>query len=566
MLVMKNDSSNKENEISLKLSFVIGAIIGAAIFIMIYGVRVLDVSYDDFLFFYEQDPAQHYMGWQLFRNSDWHFPLGLTDACMYPEMTSVVFTDSMPLFSVILKVFSPILPDTFQFIGIYALLCFMLQGGFAKLLLRRYIKSEVTCCIGSVLFIINIAFVQRIFLHTALASHFFILAALTLHVYRNVINSMRKRVILWVILGVTCVSIHIYIYAMVSALLLGYSIVEAIEKNGKFIEKIKVFGLFFGTYLTASVIVFYILGGFYGKVDSEGIGLGTYSANINMLFNPQGYSSFGFTLPALYGQEDSLCYVGISVIILMIPALIAIIKAFKEIWKNHKKEIVIMGVINLLLFIFALSPVVSINNFSFEYMSILPDSIVKLWGIFRSTGRFMWPIEYLIMLIAIVYSEKIIKRPFPIILAVLVMVQVFEFSSFFIQQHKNFSPELTAVFAEDTLQKYDFSKYKHIQFMTEYGHVDFYGDEVCYNTFAGYSRLAANKRMTISNFHFSRDYKESVSKQIDLSFQEILSGNIREDTIYVFDKNQYMQLDLGSNIDNKIEYDMGDGTILILPN
>ena len=109
-------NKRRKNEMSWKLSFLIGTLIGAIIFIGMYGVKVLDVTYDDWLYRYEFDHTQHYFGWRMYRNSGWHFPLGLCDTSIYPYFSSIVYTDSIPL---LFKAFSPILPDKFQYFGLY---------------------------------------------------------------------------------------------------------------------------------------------------------------------------------------------------------------------------------------------------------------------------------------------------------------------------------------------------------------------------------------------------------------------------------------------------------------
>ena len=52
-------------------------LLGGAIFLAIYGVRILDPTYDDWLL-QGGDMTQHYIGWMYFRRSDWHFPIGMT--------------------------------------------------------------------------------------------------------------------------------------------------------------------------------------------------------------------------------------------------------------------------------------------------------------------------------------------------------------------------------------------------------------------------------------------------------------------------------------------------------
>ena len=53
-----------------------------------------------------------------FRNSGWHFPVGLMDTITYPELYSVVYTDAVPAFAVVFKILSPVFPKTFQYFDI----------------------------------------------------------------------------------------------------------------------------------------------------------------------------------------------------------------------------------------------------------------------------------------------------------------------------------------------------------------------------------------------------------------------------------------------------------------
>lgn len=112
---------------------------------------VLDVTEDSWLhaswlhtswLYPSGDLTQHYYGWVSFRNADWTFPLGLFNTLSYPNYASIMFTDSIPLFAIIFKAISFILPETFQYFGIFGLMCYILQGVFAFTLLRKFINSK----------------------------------------------------------------------------------------------------------------------------------------------------------------------------------------------------------------------------------------------------------------------------------------------------------------------------------------------------------------------------------------------------------------------------------------
>ena len=80
-----------------------GALLGALVFLAVYGVRVLDpTSVDWILNNPSPDPAQHYLGWELFRRSPVHLPyIGANYNAVYPFRSSVLSTDSLPLAAVV---------------------------------------------------------------------------------------------------------------------------------------------------------------------------------------------------------------------------------------------------------------------------------------------------------------------------------------------------------------------------------------------------------------------------------------------------------------------------------
>ena len=74
---------NMKNPDSLKWYFLIGALIGAVLFVLIYGFSVLHVTHDAWLLT-GQDLQQHYIGWKYYRAAAWTFPIGLHDGLTHP--------------------------------------------------------------------------------------------------------------------------------------------------------------------------------------------------------------------------------------------------------------------------------------------------------------------------------------------------------------------------------------------------------------------------------------------------------------------------------------------------
>ncbi len=552
-----NDASEKTD---LRSSFLTGLLIGEAFFLVIYGGRILNPAYEDWLLTNWYDLSQHHVGWKLYRQSSLIFPPGLCDNSFYPYYSSVVYTDSMPLLCFIFKLFSPILPETFQFFGIYGMICFMLQGGFAKLLLCRVLKNEWLRNIACIPFIISAPLLHRMFYHTALASQYLILAAMLIFIYRDRINSDKKLILCWCLLGVFCIGIHFVIYSIVSVIFSGFVLRELLEKRPVLI-RIRLFFLYMFFYLGSTVLTFYLFGGFYVNIFPDSEGLGEYIANINSLFNPLDYSKLIPGLGQGPMQYEGFSYIGIAAIILIFPALLFFFMDLPSLFKEHKNDIISISLTLAVLFIISLSPKIMFGEKVIVELK-LPEFIIKIWSIFRASGRFLWPVSYTLILIIIYYASKQKKSAFASLLIIGCLLQIYEYSGRLIEYRDRYLKESKASFSADKLDSYDLSDKKHIQFMHPYYFGEFYGDDIR-DELIGYTQYALRHDMTVSNFHFSREDTDSLNKQIEISLKELSQGRPREDTIYVFRREDIDENSLKITCFN-VNYIYLDDTVLLV--
>ena len=565
------------------ISFALGALLGGLVFIMLYGVRILDVTYDDWLLTGWYDLSQHYVGWKLYRASGWHFPFGLCDTGFYPYLASVIYTDSIPIVCLILKILSPILPETFQFFGIYGLFCFMMQGGVAKLILRRLFPDDALCCVACIPFIFCAPLWQRMFYHTALASQYLILLAILLFMYRDRIDKQWKRIGLWCLLGVLCISIHFTIYGIVSVMLLGFALWETLDaaetgstdgsdtisdsdagQTGavrRISGAVIVFLKYLVAYLASTVCTFYLFGGFYGNISGEAEGLGIFSANLNSLFNPIDYSRVIRELPLTGGQYEGLSYIGIAAIILLFFALLNIIKNIREIWRVHRHIIIVILTVSLILWVIALSPEVTAGS-RVLYEIPLPDPIYAAWSMFRASGRFLWPVMYVMILISMYYAGRETGRYFAVLLLIACLLQLYEYSGKAASINAEYEDVKEAHFQADRLDMIDWNGIEHLQFMHDYYFGEFYGDEIR-DQMIGYTEFALRHGMTVSNFHFSRDDMDGVRACIAQCLSELEAGKARRDTMYVFRKQDIEPGELQSRLKN-VRYIQTDDDIIVV--
>lgn len=293
----------------------VAAGLGAICFVLIYGLRVLDPTYDDWLL-RGGDLTQHYIGWEFFRSSEWKFPIGLMDRISYPNDVSVIFTDSIPVFAVIFKAFSPILPTTFQYFGWWELLCFILQAVYSAKLLYCFTRDKVLSVFGSILFVVAPVFITRVFFHTALSSQWLLLVTMyfAIEYIADEKKSLKKGIVFGGILGLLCGSIHMYYIPMCGIVILGFLLDRILRE-----KKWKPILYVCGSYVICAGIMVLVLGGFSHRHQLDAGGLGQFSFNMNGFINSMGWSRVLAPLSA-YGEGygDGFAYLGLGVLVLLV--------------------------------------------------------------------------------------------------------------------------------------------------------------------------------------------------------------------------------------------------------
>ncbi len=506
-------------------TFLAGGAVGIVVFLLIFGVNVLNFTDDSWLLQgsgFTGDLTQHYIGWLFLRKSEWSFPLGLIDGLCYPDKISVIYTDSIPLFALFFKLFSPILPKSFQYFGLWGLVCSALQGGFGALLVLNKKNNVLLGTLGALFFVTASVFLQRMFYHSALAAHFMILAPLCLWKYSDEIT-LKKKFIYWGILSFLCASVNLYFTPMVLGILFFAAIDEFINKrNAKILLTVPA--------AVAEVLAsMWLLGGFYGGVSGKMGGLGVFSFNLNGLYNPQDNSFFAKTQP-LYqaGQNEGFSYLGLGVIMLISAVLLYFFShlGFKA------KNVPYVKIICIFVFtVLAISPDVSFNEkllFAVPY----PEWAMNILAVFRSSGRFIWIPFYIILAVLLSCVANMSKTTATALFTALcVTIQAIDLSpmiksriNFFYGKNRYETPLKSEKW--DELGK----ESKHIMFCTPLWNL-YVNPDYAY-TFAEY---ADRYDMTLNGTYFSRDLSDKVNEATFSRLNALAAGEKFNDfTLYVF--------------------------------
>ena len=491
------------------------------LFIYLYGIRILNPIYTDWLLGTGEDLTQHYIGWEAFRRTPWQFPLGMVDCLAYPNKTSVILTDSIPLFAVLFKIMSPVLPDTFQYFGIWGMLCWILMGILAVRILSKYETNPVKLFFSSALFLIIPTVLHRMYAHTALAGQWILLLGLVPLFDREKYSSKCERFKFIFLLGALAASIHLYFVLMCGIELIGIC-VYYYRKLKSFVEVI----ISLLIYCCTSALIVYILGGFYGGFEAQNSGLGFYSHNIIGLFDSQGMSSIIEELPRYgVGQGEGFAYIGMGMLILFALSVPLILVLLFNREKNYDlKQITALLVVCIISFIFALSPVITLGSHLLVEIQ-LPHFIYNMISIFRCTGRVAWIYMYIVMICSCIVVCKLFnKRIGVIIICLAFVVQMYDLHDQMLLRHQKFMQKEKYV---TTLR--DDSFWPIVAANNNIKHIIFVGDFEKHVMF-DVTQWALENDKTVNDFYFAR----SLSGEKKQQYIEETLASLTGENIYIF--------------------------------
>ncbi|MGN0976347.1 MAG: DUF6311 domain-containing protein, partial [Gemmiger sp.] len=516
--------------------FVLGGLLGAAVFLLIYGVTPLDVTNDSFLRggFLEKDIQQHYAGWLFYRESSISFPLCMASNINYPAGLSVAYTDSLPLFAALFRLLDPLLPDTFQYFGLYTLLCFVFQGSFGALLLGLFSDSDAAAVVGDILFVISPVLLERAFRHTSLGAQFLVLAAL--YYYFRALREDRYAYPVLFCLNALSIAVHPYFIPMVYAVTLA--------TLGQYALRHRRLGgptLFLTADLGCTLAVGGIFGYFTGSATSGGQALyGYFGMNLNSLWNPVGVNGTDWSLflPAqnqVNGNYDAFAYLGLGVLAALAVVGVALLRRPKRLTALCKRHW-LLCIVCTILSVFAVSNVVTANGTTLVTIP-LPAALIQLCSVFRSGGRLFWPVYYLFYLCAFAGLCRLGTRKRQLLLVgAMAVLQAVDLSPGLLQRHEEmrtaqtqeaFPGEMGSTFWQEAA-----GRYEHIASMdglqADALHLALY---------------AADCHMTTNDPFAARYDADALAQQQQQLTDELKSGALREDTLYLFrDEGEFLQL------------------------
>ena len=525
--------------------------IGGFGFLLATGGKILWPSNIDWLMTGKDDGGTHYLGWEFYRNAPLlQWPFGANPDYGMEISSSIVFSDSLPLFAMALKPFSPLLPRPFQYLGIWLLVCFVLQACFAARLLRVFGVSDWRVWLGVAFFVMAPSFLYRITVsHYAGGAHWIVLAALAMYFAPQ--RSTRG----WTVLLCVASLVNIYLAVMAGAIYAADLVQRLWTRESR------VLPTFRQGVITSVLVLFtmYAAGYFMAGKYTADQGYGYYRLNLLAPVLPMG--GWSLWLPSTQvgeGDFEGFNFLGTGVIgLLLVAAVLWIRSLFRATEKctplaprevflpscsvvasNNEHPMatsqtisstprwVPITIVLICCTLFGISNRIAAGPFELLAFDLPP----KLWPIcssFRSSGRFFMPVYYVLFAIGIGATVRNFRpKVGALILVALLCVQLTDTSRSVAQLHQ----KLSYAKPWSSPLKSDFwsraaKQYKSVVVTLPAKHYE------------GYLRLAhfaTTHGMSTNAVYLARVDQSKLQTSSSALAEAIASGSLGKDVLYVF--------------------------------
>lgn len=333
-----------------------------------------------------------------------------------PDGVPILFTDSNPLLSLIVRPVAAFMAPGVQFVGPWYLICLILHVALARALLRPYAPGALAGWAGALLLCLLPTLYAR-YVHANLFAHWLLLWALWLFVDPRRTADWRW----WTALLVVTALIHNYLLFMVAAIW-GSALLER-WWNAPDARR----GLLLGAGITTAAVLL--------AVSTLGIGGGfantytyrTFAMPLDALWNPsnQSYSTF---LPAseqrLRRAFEGFQYLGVGLLLLLVatPLILRRARPDPAIAAVHRRLLWLIPA-GVSLTLLAVSHEVDFAGRTLFTLP-LPKAVIGLLDPLRASGRLFWPVAYALVFAAILAAFRLPRRRAAQLLGAAVLLQL----------------------------------------------------------------------------------------------------------------------------------------------
>lgn len=361
-----------------------------------------DPTYIDWMI--EGDWMGELFGWLFVRVAPWSLPLAQAPDLVWPQGSSAALTEALPSLSVVGKLLSPFFGDRFQLFGVWMVGGVVGTGVAGVLVCRAWLKDTASLTLAGCLMVLNPVVSTR-YGHPPFFA-FWILTGLVGACLWPVADqqSARRTARVTLALGFFACATTSYLSVMSSVLMLA-SLLRLGVVERWFKPKEALAWLVAAPITSVSALWAF---GFIAGVQSAPMknlaieGFGQFSADLLTFINPSIWSRFLPALPTGPRQYEGFAYLGLGTLLLLVLRLALLVK-FRP-TKALVLRWVPLGLAMFAMAFYATSNHVTILGKPIADLSKLYALLGPWPNVFRSSGRFVWPLFAFLTLTAVLTS------------------------------------------------------------------------------------------------------------------------------------------------------------------
>ena len=408
---------------------VCAGVAGLLFFAVSFGFRLLDGSWQGWL--HSSSREQYQAAWLAFRQLPWTFPIGRIPLFFSPHGSSIAFMDGSPWYFTLLKLLGAALPDPFAAWGWWILLCCLLQGMTAYLLMCELSARRAARCTGTLLLTISPVVVAQSF-HFTLLAHWVVLSAW----YLFFVEERRPAAARWwwLALALFVAGTHPYLTAMIVPLRLA-SLWRVGQSRRRWVAD--------AALTVAAAVLPFILFGYLANGATQDGGAERFEADLAAFVVPMGSSSIFPSPLDSSGEQEGYGYLGLGGLIAVGALAVSLARPSAVQGSLPRRQRTLTGLaVGALFLLFAFGPVLrlfgsallthrAVSNPFYRYL--LTGSLKAIPRFFRAPGRFIWPLYYLL----VAAGAQVISRSRLLCVAVLAL-QIVDIGPFMAARHSRF--------------------------------------------------------------------------------------------------------------------------------
>ncbi len=465
----------------------------------------------------------YYQAWLLHTRGPWTLQLGAIPGLLYPYGLSTFYAGANFWLCLAGKLVAPFVEGEFQLYGLWYLASFIAQGLAYRFALTQAGLRGVTRLFGSLLGLVDPVQMARMG-HIALMMHALTIVqlGLALRAWRRPESSASTA--RWTV-GIAVAAVGVEAYLAGQAIPLAIAVLIVTRLVGR--RPWKALALDLGLLGAGVLFMLWQVGAIpAGEVDRSAEGFGQFSSDLLALFNSQGYSQWVPPLPSGPRQGEGFAYLGVGVLALLPFALASLVRWVRARGLRAIVPLLPLVVVVLLTAGYAWSSHVTLRGAEVLNLEWAFAPFEPITRAFRTCGRFIWPLHYLVAMGAIVLAAKLVPSRWwlaPIAFGLAAVVQAVELKA---NNPAFFHAPVPPVSAG---WKGLGQRYQHLQIVPVQVQwvCDYDPNAVSYLT-----RVAAQERMTINSGNVGR-----VPRPIRSQCGAVFQGPMDEQTLYVVAPN-----------------------------